>query len=224
MYRIGHRKKRIRHHVVVISLVVFVIAAVTGSIFWLLLLRSDVTYIEQTEPGTQTFDPEEANKNVKIDTPLYTMELPKDWKQISQNKDDRYASTEWQLQTGMSNRWIELYTDRIPPEKVFNKIIPVTISNNVIVPEAASDNCIKFTQSSSTSLIVASKWQNAPFLCDFSHWNDNIVGVSEKNKGTVFSLTGPSKGTHTYMFVYTDRGIPEDSQPIITALSTLRPK
>lgn len=224
MYRIGHRKKRIRHHIGIISLAVFIIAAISGGVFWYMAIYREASVVEQAEPSVQTFDPAETNKNVKIDTAFYTMELPKDWKQISQNKDDRYTSTAWQLQSGMKNRWIEIFTDRIPSDSVFNKIIPVTISSNLISPEAASDNCIKFTQASTTSLHVASKWQNAPFVCDFSNWNDNIIGVSEKNKGVVFSLTGPEKGTHSYMFIYTDRGIPEDANPITTALSTLRPK
>ncbi len=224
MYRIGHRKKRIRHHIGVIIAALVVVIVLGSGIFWLVFVRNDSTVVEQTAPSTQTFDPQEKSKNIKIDTPLYTMELPKDWKQISQNKDDRYTSTEWQLQTGMKNRWIELFTDRMPTDKVFNKIIPINVQNNIISSEATSDNCVKFTPASSTSLQVASKWQNAPFVCDFSNWNDNVVGISEKNKGVVFTLTGPQMGAHSYMLIYTDRGIPEDSNPVTTALTTLRPK
>ncbi len=192
---------------------------------WYLSTRPAPTTIQQTAASSREFDPNNKEKNIKIDNTLYTMELPAEWKEIAVNRDTRYNSTQWQMQSGGKNRWIELFTDKLPPEMSFNKIIPVEIKGREIEVGTISDNCAKFTPFiSQYNLKVASKWQDANFLCDLSNKTDNIIGVSDKTTGTALVLTGSTKGKHTYMFVYTDRGIPEDNQPLLTALQSLSPK
>jgi hypothetical protein len=224
MYRIGHKKRRTRHHIYVLAVFVSIISVIGAATYWYIYVHSSTTVISQTKPSSQIFDPNNTQANLRINTPLYTMELPHAWKQISENRDTRYSSIQWQMQSGLQNRWIELYTDRIPPGMPFNKIIPISITNNRITSDAISDNCVKFTATTNASQKVPSKWQDASFLCDMSNKTDNIIGVSDKVSGTQFSLSGKLSGPHTYMFVYTDRGIPEDETPIKTALSTLLPK
>lgn len=224
MYKIGHRKRNIRHHVYVISLFVTIFVGVVAAGTFYISNTAEHPTIDQAIPVTRSFDPNNAKRNLKIDTDLYTMELPSDWKQISQNADTRYTSTKWEVQSGIKNRWIEVFTDRIPPDMAFNRIIPVVITGKTIARETTSDNCSKFTPKTSDAVLkVPSKWQYATFLCDLSNATDNIVGVADKS-GTTLSLTGGVRGTHSYMFVYTDRGIPEDQTPISTALKTLIPK
>jgi len=224
MYKIGHREKKIRHHLGAVVVLLVITFGIIATVFWYFGLRADKTSIKQANVGSQVFDPNNSKNNIKIDTALYTVELPSDWKKIAENRDTRYTSVQWQMQSGIKNRWIEIYTDRLPDDLSFNKIIPVSVSSNRIVSEAVSENCVKFTPSAGNTLKVSSKWQDAPFLCDMSNKTDNIIGVSEKNVGPVFTLTGPKQGTHKYEFVYTDRGIPEDENPIIVALDSLTPK
>lgn len=179
------------------------------------------TEIQQTEVSSHKYDPGDSKNNTKIDAEFYTVQLPPDWKQISHNRDTRYISTQWQK----GNRILELFTDSMPTDTAFNRIIPVSIENNVITAGSMSDNCSEFTpKTSDINLKVPSKWDNSSFLCDLSNWSDNIVGVSDRVTGTTLKLTGKTKGMHTYMFIYTDRGIPEDSYPLTTAISTLVPK
>lgn len=224
MYRIGRREKKIRHHVGTVLLLFILVMGLLVMGVWVIVVKSNKTEVKQSKSTVQEFDPTNTKNNLKIDTELYTMELPSDWKEISRNADTRYNSIKWQMQSGIKNRWIELFTDRMPVDTAFNRIIPVTISLNRITASAESDNCVKFTQPSGASLKVPSKWQDAPFLCDMSNKTDNIVGVSEEGVGTIISLTGATKGAHTYMFIYTDRGIPEDQTPILKALNSLSPK
>jgi hypothetical protein len=224
MYKIGHRKKNIKHHFYILSTLILATLLIATAIWWYLSQTKKPTIV-QTAPSNQQFNLDKTLANVKIDNALYTLELPNGWKQTSINRDTRYDSTQWQMQNGSKNRWIELYTDRIPTDTAFNKILPVSIQNNEVIIDTLSDNCSKFTNKiNDTNLKVISKWQNAPFLCDLSNMTDNIIGVSDKTSGVGLSFTGTTTGKHTFMFVYTDRGIPEDEQPIKTALQTLAPK
>lgn len=224
MYKIGQVKRYSRRRILKSLLILVPLTGAIVALGLYALNRSSPTVIKQTSASSQVFDPSDTKNNIKIDTPLYTMQLPSDWKKISENKDTRYSSIVWQMQSGIKNRWIELYTDRIPTDLPVNKVIPITITDNKISPETLSENCAKFTPANGTNYKVPSRWQNATFLCDLSNKTDNIIGVSDIGMGAIFSLTGKTQGTHTYMFIYTDRGIPEDQEPIMTALKTLTPK
>lgn len=224
-YRIGRKKRNTTHHIYVLMVLALIaISASVGSV-WYLSSHSTDTTINQVATTNEEFDPSGTKNNIKISTSLYTMELPANWKQISTNRDSRYNSVQWQMQSDGKNRWIELYTDKLPLDTPFNKIIPVSIKGNEISIDTESDNCAKFTiKTSDANLKVSSKWQDAAFLCDLSNKTDNIVGVSDKVTGVALHYTGITQGEHSYMFVYTDRGIPEDQNPIMTALKSLAPK
>lgn len=203
---------------------IFAIVIMFG-IYLFINYRTTTTTIRQSQPSTKEYTPKNGSSSIKINAEFYTMQLPNDWKQLSVNKDSRYSSTEWQLQSGGKNRWLTLYTDRLPTDTAFNRILPVTTKDNTITAGTLSDNCSNFTTKiSDTNLKTPSKWQKANFLCDLSNATDNVIGVSDRTSGTALSLTGITKGTHTYMFVYTDRGIPEDETPLTLALQSLRTK
>lgn len=203
---------------------IFAIVIMFG-IYLFINYRTTTTTIRQSQPSTKEYTSKNGVSSMKINTEFYTMQLPNDWKQLSVNKDSRYSSTEWQMQSGGKNRWLTLYTDRLPTDTAFNRILPVTIKDNTITAGILSDNCSNFTTKiSDTNLKTPSKWQKANFLCDLSNATDNVIGVSDRSSGTALSLTGTTKGTHTYMFVYTDRGIPEDETPLTLALQSLRTK
>jgi len=225
MYRIGHKKRNIKHHFYVLFSFVLLSAGFGIGLFWFINRHTAPTTIQQTKANSEVFDPSHTNNPLKISTETYFMQLPSDWKQIAVNKDSRYNSIEWQQQSGAKNRWLILYTDKLPKDIAFNRIIPVTIKDNEITLETVSDNCYGFTPKvSDANLKTPSKWQGANFLCDLSNYTDNVIGVSDKSTGTTLHFTGKTKGEHTYMFVYTDRGIPEDQSPIITALRSLSTK
>lgn len=224
MYKIDHRKRHIKHHLFVLFIFVVAVGAVSVAGWWA-LGQSTEPEIKQAAASQQSFDPANTKSNLKIDTPLYTMELPPSWKQIAANRDTRYPSIQWQLQSGSKNRWLEVYSDTLPTDMAFNKIMPVSIKDNEVIVDTLSENCSKFTpKKSETNLKVLSKWQNAEFLCDLSNYTDNIIGVSDKTTGVSLSYTGKTRGKHIYMFVYTDRGIPEDNAPLTTALQSFSPK
>ena len=221
MYKFGHRKKNVKHFIYTMLFLLLIVGIICTIVYLYLEYFGNKTEIQQTKVSSQKYDPGDSKNNIKIDTELYTMQLPPGWKQISHNKDTRYLSTQWQN----GNRILELFTDKIPVDTAFNRILPVNIENDIIELGLMSDNCSKFTAKTDESdLKVMSKWDNASFLCDLSNWSDNIIGVSDKETGTTLQLTGDTKGLHSYMFIYTDRGIPEDVTPITTALRTLEPK
>ncbi len=225
MYRIGDKKRNTKHHVKVMVLFVLLSVSISAGLYMYLNHYASTSSIKQASPSTQLFKPGSTNNPLRIDNDIYSMQLPSDWKQISVNKDSRYSSLEWQLESGGKNRWLILYTDRVPADIAVNKVIPVATSGNDIVPDTVSDNCSGFTRKiSDANLKTPSKWQGANFLCDLSNATDNVVGVSDKITGTTLTLSGPVKGKHSYVFIYTDRGIPEDQIPITMALESFAPK
>jgi len=225
MYRFGERQQQSHghHFFVLVGIFLLCIGILAGAGWY--IYKHATTTIDQAAPSTQNFVPENKKENIKVDTALYAMELPADWKQKSVNKDDRYTSIEWELQTGGKNRWITIYTDRVPIDMAFNSILAVTTTKNTIATLTKSENCSKFTpKQTEGNLKVLSKWQDAAFLCDLSNTNDNAIGVSSAEMGTSIKLTGPTQGTHTYLFHYLDRGVPEDTNPLMVAVHSFRPK
>jgi hypothetical protein len=226
MYTFGRRKKNIKIHLyrVTILLLLSILIAVPGVIY-LNSRPNKKAEIKNISEKNVVFDPVKSDQNIKVQTDLYSMELPNDWKQISTNKDPRYSSIEWQWNAKTKNRTLEIFVDRYPTNMPLNKIMPVTVQSNSFTPDSESDNCSKFTNKiSDANLKVPSKWQDVPFLCDLDNTVDNIVGVGTINEGVYITLNSPTKGSHKYMFIYTDRSIPENDDPLKTALRTFAVK
>jgi len=226
MYKIGKRKRNVKKYFYALLGLAFLSALViVGIIIFLNFQPSKATEINNIAEKNNAFDPTKSNNSLKVDTAYYTMELPSDWKQLSVNKDPRYSSIEWGWDAKTKNRSLEIYVDNYPLNKPFNKIVPVSIQGNVFTLDTMSENCSKFTsKTASLDLHVQSKWQDVSFICDLDNTIDNIIGIGTTSDGVILPMTGPQSGAHKYMFVYTDRSIPDSNNPLITALQSFRVK
>jgi hypothetical protein len=54
-------------------------------------------------------------------------------------------------------------------------------------------------------------WQDVKFICDIPNSLRNVTGIGSKEGINIVTITGPTKGKHTYFLAYTDSSAhPED--------------
>ena len=148
-----------------------------------------------------------------IDEPNYYLELPGEWKETGRNTNIFYTSISWQsMQKGEENRYLTLYTDRIPTDLPFNRLVALKAQGTGLSFSDVSDNCASFTVGGTfnTGLAVKlkptiTKWDKVDFMCNLPRVTDNEVGTGSEGMANAVSVTGPTKGVHTYFFLYTDR-------------------
>lgn len=172
------------------------------------------------------FAPPEDNLRV-FEQGGFSIKLPKDWKYQGYDNRGQYNRHSWQAtEKNADNRWLEIYVDRVPTNRAFNRLLPVVVDENkVIVAGSVSDNCTAFTGSqganrpSSVKSLVA-KWQGVTFNCDMANYARNVVGVGTPESGTTVRVPGAS-GERAFVFVYIDHNISPDYQILEKALASL---
>lgn len=230
-YRYNHRAVK-RHHIVGIILGVAVL--LIGTIVMLLMLdvrNNQDTSIEGTsrvvgqvvgdENGTQTIDHE-----------LFSFALPGDWKEAGRVNTDVERSITWTTtKQDASARELKLYIDIIPSTLPINRLLPVTVQSNQLVPGAVSGNCATFTQGGTmdaqkaTQLQAAqARWEGVDFICNLTNIVENQVGASSSVAINTIVVEGAVKGTHKYFFLYTDHNIQPQYDIFKDAVSSFSPK
>jgi hypothetical protein len=170
------------------------------------------------------------NKKLFVSDPLFELELPGDWKEISRQNSVTERSITWQAtKKDYDNRTLKLYIDKIPANIAVNKILPVTVTGTQLLPGDMSDNCITFTSGGTMNPDAGkghdkpAKWMGVDFICEMGTTIDNQIGVGSTAGVNQISVKG-SKETHKYFFVYADRNIRPDSSILKDALSSFKAK
>lgn len=163
---------------------------------------------------------------LRVNEPLFAMELPGDWKELERRNDQVENSITWQsTKPSQEGRSLKLYIDIIPANMAVNRLVPVLAQGNMIVPGDISDNCATFTQGGTLNVHEAAKlkaapakWNKVDFICDLPRVNDNRVGTGSTEGNNSVTVTGPTKGAHKYFFLYTDHNIQSNYQILINAI------
>lgn len=192
-----------------------------------LILQNDLTTStdEKTTVPIVTQIEEEKDNTVSIDEPLFTLELPEDWKQTNRVQE-RYANYyEWRAtKQGADNRTIRLHIDILPPTYKVVRMQPLTPSENKFLVGELSGNCINFAsdagtgQRASGNAPVEAKWENITFMCDPIS-NNQTIGTGTEASGIAAKLGG-----HNYFFYYEDHNIRPDDRIFQDALRSFRIK
>lgn len=216
-----------------IALVFVIILAVLASAAGLFVYidmqeNSSVAVQGKSQVVAQAVSPE--NKRLVVDHPLFTMELPQDWKEISRQNISLEQSITWQAtKKNYENRMLTLYIDRIPPNLAVNKIMTVEVQSNQLAVGDVSDNCVNFTSggamnpAAGTGYDKPAKWGGVDFICEMGSTIDNQIGVGSKSGMNQIAVTG-TKGLHKYFFIYTDRNIQPDNSILRDALGSFKAK
>ena len=128
------------------TLFVLVVLAIAVGIVWFAFLRNaDQESTNFAKGGSEIASVEISLK--EFSNELFTIKLPAGWEaQGLKNpvNDEKYYSFQSMIK-GYDNRWLRVYVDVFPPTFPVNKLMPITIVNNRIVPGVLSDDCKSFT-------------------------------------------------------------------------------
>ena len=200
------------------------------------LVLGDVRKSQSTEVSGKAQTILQANDDsvnrFRVNEPLFTLELPGDWKELKRQNDQTENSITWQsTRTSGDGRSLKLYIDTIPTSMAVNRLLPVSAQGSTIVPGDISENCATFTQGGTLNVYEAAKlketpakWNKTDFICDLPRVNDNRVGTGSAEGINSVTVTGPTKGAHKYFFLYTEHNIQPNYELLHNALRSFTAK
>lgn len=231
-YQYGHKpaKRRPRKALVVMGFSLLLIGVIVGVIF--IDLRKHVSPSVEGESRVVSQVLSDNAQALVVDEPFFSFELPGDWKETGRNANNLYTSISWQATLrGKDNRYLTLYIDRIPFDMPYNRLVAVKAQGSGISYSDVSDNCANFTVGGTFDAGVAAglkpaptKWNKVDFICNLPHVIDNEVGTGSIESPNAVTITGPSKGTHRYFFLYTDRNFQPEYSILYDVLKSFRAK
>lgn len=227
-YQIGRRpKQRFKKLFGIMALSVTVFGGILGFIIWDASKNSQSGQIEGSSRSVQQQeDVKAAVSKTNVSEPYFSMELPDGWKEAGRVTTTRERSITWQSKIKKEdNRWLKLYIDVIPADTAVNRLLPIDVTGATITYRQLSDNCKNFTTAKKDVKVPQkSKWQDIEFLCDLPNFVQNKVGTGTKGGLNATTITGPEKGKHKYLFVYTDHNIHPDYQLFYDMLESFKAK
>lgn len=238
MYRLGRparTKRPKKFYLFEIIAIVTIVAGALFSVYWFVIKQEKSAALRNNNtPLTSRI--EVADSFTEINEPTFSMSLPGTWKETERNHNANYRTIKWDyVAKGGIGRWVRIYIDTIPSDYPVVYLMPVRSDGDKIIPDGASDHCSQFTPGATkpTELNkpvpgaaekMPSSWQGVNFFCDGVHPLYQRVGTSSKEAINSVSVTGPSKGTHKYFFVYDDAYYNPDYTLFTTILDSFRAK
>jgi len=224
MYRLGENtvKRRHRHMVYLAVAVVFLLG---GALFLKHSLRSS-TAISPTPPAVTGTVSADSGKTKHVDEPLFSLDLPTDWKLVSRQTQSANNYTWQSSDAKAAGRYITLYIDTLPQTMGVNRALTVQASGNRITPIGdVSDNCASFTSpmSNQPNTATSAKWGGVPFLCDLGNYERDVVGTVSPDGINKVNVTS-ARGNHALFFTYTDNNIQPDFNIFISVLQSFQLK
>ena len=231
-YKHGKSARRISNRplIMIFAATLLILAA----LYFVFIGSSNTTVKNDNKPLISNV---KASKNsTDIDEQIFKLSLPGTWKLTARNWDARYTAWQWSLDDKhFAGRWFEVFLDTIPTDKAYNYLLPVTSAGSTLQLGSISDNCVNFTPGASpttdrptytplSKASLPSKWQQVNFICDNTSVSHQLVGTSTKESINSVTLTGPTKGSHKFFFLYNDNNFTPDFSVITTILSSFQVK
>jgi hypothetical protein len=231
-YRFDHKtyKHGKRSITLILLTSVFVMAIIAG-IFYLIVIKNGNSKTNITGPAKIVGQAESqaTAQTFTVNEPDYTLQLPIGWHAISSitgvNNSDIQYSNSWESSGYVGTQlFLSVYVDNIPTTYPVNGLLPLTSYGNRILYGSFSGNCSNFTTGSSITPTPA-VWESVDFLCNLPNKTDNQIGTgSTGDPINTVTVTGPTKGTHNYFFLYIDRSAEPDYSILYNIMSSFRAK
>lgn len=224
MYRMGSRT----HHkrLFLYGLLAFALVW-TGIVLAVIYLNRDQTVINQAPTVTRQVDV--SNMPTKtFDEDAFSIALPSDWKYLGRDPSTVYHPYRWQSTAqNETGRMLAVYVDNIPVDMAVNRLLPLEVQGDHLMPGTVSDNCTTFTgdgAGDAPSKNVTAKWAGVNFICDMENYERDVVGTGSTRAINSVEFTGQQTGTHTLFFTYTDNTAQPDYTIFSDALSSFKLK
>lgn len=162
----------------------------------------------------------------RYNQPLFSINLPADWKSNPANSESPTPDYIWQGTTKDDvTRWLAVYVDRDLSGLAVNAELHVQGNGRGInVLGDVSPNCISYTKAphGAGTSSVPSKWQNIPFLCDTGNYERDVVGTVSPDGLNTINFKGTNGVTHHFFIVYTDSSYIPDYRLFQAILKTFQ--
>jgi hypothetical protein len=222
--------KRQRRHKVFMRFMLFVTPffVVIGLLVWFILFRSVDTTTNFARSGAQVATVKPATKELTTD--LFKISLPTTWESLGKKNpfSDEVFYEFQSTQKDYDNRWLRVYVDTFPKDYPLNRLMPISIVENRIVPGALSDECSSFTGAPLDARTGqtggqnwTAKWQGIDFICDMTKAS-NKSGTASAEEGYGVKLRSGDGVPRKYFFVYIDQNIRPDYQIFTDALKSFK--
>jgi len=229
MYQHGKRVSRPHNYKVFLATLAIIGGVVLGAWFMIHKDIGNATAPKSNVPIVSTIGSGSGEGTITINEDLFTIELPKDWKQLRETHESYANSWVWAgTKSGGDDRTITLHVDVMPKDYKLVKLLPLTANGSSFLLGTVSDDCVNFSggagasQRSSGNAPFAAKWQDVNFICDPISINQTI-GTGTKVDGIGAPLSG-SRGKHTFFFYYEDHNIHPDSNIFRDAVLSFKVK
>ncbi len=225
MYQHGKRTKKQKNPRVFLQAAIVLGAALVVVAF---ILQRDLSTKseEKTTVPIVTNVGDEKKDVIKINEPLFTMELPSDWK-LERRAQESYANYyEWRsTKQGGDDRRLLLHIDIMPPSYKITRLQPLIINGNKFTLGNISGECVDFANDTSrqqssagSNSPVEARWEDIPFVCDPMEANQTI-GTGTSDGGIAAKI-----GSHSFFFYYEDHNIRPDDKILQDALRSFQAK
>ena len=129
------------------------------------------------------------------------------------------------------NRYLRVYLDVFPKDFALNRLQPITVVDNKIIPTAnISDECDTFTgapvdkkETKNRSDRWMAKWQGIDFVCNLTN-PQNYAGTASIDEGLATTFINSKNEKHKYFFLYIDHNVRPDFQLYTDALKSFATK
>lgn len=158
-----------------------------------------------------------------INEPLFTMELPSDWRQTNRVQESYANYYEWASgDNAGGGRRLLLHINIMPGDYKLVRMLPLTPDGNSFIVGNISGNCINFAKDAGTrqraqgNEPVEAKWENVTFMCDPINANQTV------GTGTPEGTIGTELGRNKYYFYYEDHNVRPDDKILEDALQSFK--
>lgn len=217
MYQHGKRTKQPRSFKILLGVAgILGLAIVVAAV---ILVRDSGKQSEQKSGGTIVTEiGEDGEDSLKIDEPMFSFELPVDWKLAERRNDEHTNFYIWNsTKQGGNDRKLTLHIDRLPQSYKLVKMLPLSPSDDKFILGNISDDCADFASTQGNAAVEA-KWEGVIFMCDPIR-NNQTIGTGSVEGGIGSSLKG-----HNYFFYYEDHNIHPDNNILTKAIRSFRAK
>lgn len=175
---------------------------------------------------------QDAVNRLLVNEPLFSMELPSDWKEIGRTNRATDHTITWEsTKKQQDGRSLRVYIDTIPATLAVNRLLPVMAQGNALSLGEISENCATFTPGGTLNVYDAAKlketpakWNKVDFICNLPGVNNNEVGTGSPEGINTVSLAGSNLAMHKYFFVFTDHNNQANYEIFFNALRSFKAK
>lgn len=170
----------------------------------------------------------DVDDTITINEPLFTMELPTDWKQTNRVQTKVANYYEWRsTKQGAADRMLRLHIDTMPKSYKVVRLQPLHVDGRGFRLGNLSNDCVHFAKDTDAvhrtqgNAPVEAKWENITFMCDQIK-NNQTIGTGTETGGIAAEVSSSTGKQHRYFFFWQDHNIRPDDRMFRNILDSFK--